>query len=57
MAATAFKLWCLIEEGTNPCLVTVSSGVYISELKEMIKENMKIDHPAPRLNLWKVHCF
>ena len=58
MADTSFILWCLIEGETThfPVIVTdMSIGVH--QLKIIIKEAEEIDHPARKLNLWKVRCF
>ena len=48
------ELWCLIQGDTDPFSVP-ALNMSISRLKEVIKENIKVD--APKLALWKVRYF
>jgi hypothetical protein len=58
MVDTSFILWCLIEGQINHFSVAATDvSIKVAELKTMIKQVAEVDHPAHKLNLWKVRCF
>jgi hypothetical protein len=59
--SNTYKIWCFIEGGTNPFILTPSSTTKIILVKKMIKEKFRddllkgIDYNT--LTLWKARYF
>jgi len=50
-------LWCIVEGDATPFTIYTSPTTFIADLKELIQEKTRVNHPARKLNLWQVDVY